>query len=800
MHHTDTRPHANLHTLFRSFLFVLVGGSLLYGMWLQQQPTVEVSTSTKLGDATYVMTAYEKWKAAQSTQEAPYQLAMALGWSKSLSTEHLTAGGTALLDLSSSKLKVVVSGLELDVDVWLVDNRTGNGTSVLPENEDRLILLGRLSATSDVYSSTATYHLQESASFDLIVLSRADHYPTTSRLLTGSLTLFQRFYISEYQRQQAPATNQAGFVNTNAFHANTSHNVTALVELGERLFFEETFEGNGRTCGTCHRQENNFTIDPAFIATLPDDDPLFIAEFNDSLNFRTNGGRWFENPQLMRSLGLIVANVDGFDDLANKFTMRSVPHTLGMVVSLTAGVNDGTTTPPNQRTGWSGDGAPGSGTLREFATGAVTQHFPQTLSRRPGSDFRLPTEEELDALEAFQLSLGRQEEVDIASLTFSNPTVNAGRDVFMNDGKCNSCHFNAGANFFLAPDQNFNFDTGVEDQRRPRRRGAAAIPRDGGFGQEGNLRTGFGNGTFNTPSLIESADTAPFFHDHSAATLEDAIAFYNTNAFNNSPGGVISQGISINRRQVQQVAAFLRAINALENIREATNLLARARELPNNADTRSILVRAQFECKDARQVWALIDEQDAAPRGRGDRGRGGRNRGEQNPPSLDRQFERVEVVAGQVVAAVAQNNLQERNRLIDDALGQLAAIHQGITTAPQTPPPPRSLETLTLSTQTQQESEPRTTPEGFALAQNYPNPFNPTTTISFSLPEQDHVTLRVFNSQGQLVQILAQQVYEPGTHELTWDANAQSPLPSGIYFYELVTNSWRSTKTMILLK
>ena len=42
-----------------------------------------------------------------------------------------------------------------------------------------------------------------------------------------------------------------------------------LVEQGRELFFNETFEGNGRTCGTCHRAENNFTIDPAFIATLP---------------------------------------------------------------------------------------------------------------------------------------------------------------------------------------------------------------------------------------------------------------------------------------------------------------------------------------------------------------------------------------------------------------------------------------------------------------------------------------------------------------------------------------------------
>ena len=56
-----------------------------------------------------------------------------------------------------------------------------------------------------------------------------------------------------------------------------------LISRGKEIFFNETFDGNGRTCGTCHRKENNFTIDPAFIATLPADDPLFVAEFNPEL-------------------------------------------------------------------------------------------------------------------------------------------------------------------------------------------------------------------------------------------------------------------------------------------------------------------------------------------------------------------------------------------------------------------------------------------------------------------------------------------------------------------------------------
>ncbi|MGH9844700.1 MAG: hypothetical protein ACREEM_38775, partial [Blastocatellia bacterium] len=56
-----------------------------------------------------------------------------------------------------------------------------------------------------------------------------------------------------------------------------------LIARGRDLFFKETFNGNGRTCGTCHPAENNLTIDPAFIATLPPDNPLFVAEFNPAL-------------------------------------------------------------------------------------------------------------------------------------------------------------------------------------------------------------------------------------------------------------------------------------------------------------------------------------------------------------------------------------------------------------------------------------------------------------------------------------------------------------------------------------
>src|SRR5690606_7975380 len=90
--------------------------------------------------------------------------------------------------------------------------------------------------------------------------------------------------------------------------------------IGADILFRETFEGNGRTCASCHRVENNFTIDPTFIAGLPNNDPLFVAEFIPAL---AN----LERPAQMRGSSLILENVDGVQPDPNvRFTLRSVPH------------------------------------------------------------------------------------------------------------------------------------------------------------------------------------------------------------------------------------------------------------------------------------------------------------------------------------------------------------------------------------------------------------------------------------------------------------------------------------------
>ena len=365
----------------------------------------------------------------------------------------------------------------------------------------------------------------------------------------------------------------------------------SLVDKGEQIFLNETFAGNGRTCASCHRPTDNFGISPTFLATLPDDDPVFVAETNPDLD--TN----FENPRLMRELALILENQDGFGDLETDFNMRGVPHTLAMRSSIESGLGP--------RTGWAGDGAPGDGSLRAFATGAVIQHFTKTINRIADVDFRLPTDEELDALEAFQLSLGRQSDLQLP-LPVKGVVAARGQEIFLDNtlGKCNACHFNAGANgdpaIFGPGAGNLNFNTGVEalpDQ--PADLTGELVPPDDGFGVPGD-------GEFNTPPLVEAADTGPFFHNNSVGTIEASVAFYNGDSFTNSPAGQLlinatGSAINLDATQVAAVAAFLRVINALENIRTSVELLQRASGT-QISDDEALLERAFHETEDAYQV------------------------------------------------------------------------------------------------------------------------------------------------------------------------------------------------------
>ncbi len=88
-------------------------------------------------------------------------------------------------------------------------------------------------------------------------------------------------------------------------------------------------------------------------------------------------------------------------------------------------------------------------------------------------------------------------------------------------------------------------------------------------------------------------------------------------------------------------------------------------------------------------------------------------------------------------------------------------------------------------------------PATCVLEQNYPNPFNPTTTIRFSLPDEMHARLKLFDLDGREVMLAQDGLLEAGSHSILLDC---SQLPSGTYWYRLETGEGVLCKSMILMK
>lgn len=103
--------------------------------------------------------------------------------------------------------------------------------------------------------------------------------------------------------------------------------------------------------------------------------------------------------------------------------------------------------------------------------------------------------------------------------------------------------------------------------------------------------------------------------------------------------------------------------------------------------------------------------------------------------------------------------------------------------------------TIVVSTTSSAPMQSR--PVGFELAQNFPNPFNPSTTIQFTLPQDDAVRLKVFDASGREVQTLVSGRTSRGSHTVSFNA---ANLASGVYLYRLETSTFSETKKMLLVK
>src|SRR5580765_6528287 len=411
------------------------------------------------------------------------------------------------------------------------------------------------------------------------------------------------------------------------------------VAQGENLFNGETFQGNGRTCASCHIASLNFALPPSNIQSRFSNvsttfDPLFIGETNPSsfdsgFDFNLNtlvltqtvssaapcsgtlqgiitsgsgataakakvltqvspttylvmGGMnpalsgtvsdsnscsgtvmsitsrslgaiagssvlGLEDPKRMRTSadttnfpqgrGLILENIDGFPPTAPVF--RKSPHLLNLNQRF----------PPFGLSGSVGD-------LQSFATGAVTQHFPRTLARNSNGtdpDFRLPTPDELAAMEAFMRSLDFPTGSDPNKFDLTRFVVTAaqqrGLNAFVGQAKCSFCH----SGTVLTDSALFN--TGVVNQVI----NSAALD---------NLpcepSTACGTRAFSVRQLFNIANLGPFFHDGSAATLKDVLAFYNSSFFNTSPGASFSgpiNTVALGPTATDDIIAFLEGIS-----------------------------------------------------------------------------------------------------------------------------------------------------------------------------------------------------------------------------------------------
>lgn len=260
----------------------------------------------------------------------------------------------------------------------------------------------------------------------------------------------------------------------------------ALVEEGRRLFFEETFGGNGRTCGSCHPSPT-LVLTPADIAVLPPDDPFFAGVMD------------FDPVQAQQ--GMLRYPLGGSSLFEPDVTVfRAIP-TIRNVRNTGPFTADGRAT-----------------TLQEQALEAATLHLLDGAADRPGE--RLPTAEELDAIVAFEEAM-REPETGGLGLRLKTAEAREGHELFFGAARCTACH--------LPP---MFTDNQFHNILAP---SGGSVPDPGRCRIEPGSPDCWSGSAFNTPQLRGIRNTAPFFHDNSMPTLRAVVEFYNSSAFSESP-------------------------------------------------------------------------------------------------------------------------------------------------------------------------------------------------------------------------------------------------------------------------
>jgi mono/diheme cytochrome c family protein len=492
------------------------------------------------------------WESEYRDQHLYTRTPISLIYSRALSTRFTQARGKAEINFETGRVTVAVKGLDplpagAGYEVWLVDQVPGaHNTAAVDQGPDgdRILRLGALPATGSLVASVNVETLAASA-VDMAAVMRVAPDRTPEYVIGGMQSIrFQVGREAALSRQEATGHVLAaglGSMNIRVAARAQGKKTVSLVTQGQTLFFNETFAGNGRTCGTCHRPDT-LTIDKGVMASLPSSDPLFVSE-----NLINHPGLPPFDPTdptlpaledagptgMMRTRGLILENIDGFDrdptnpsHLLHPPFFRASPALFNMDLTAPFGLSDC------------------CADLQIFSTDAVIQHLTLDLDRRAGQDFRLPTAAELKALEAFMLSnaspasrnfkisgtsslLSTKQDQKATDIT--RPEVR-GRNLFLVVG-CTSCHLGT---VFSGGSANLN--TGVEALER-------TLPN-----HTPTIDTGkSASGQFQIPQLF-GLRKAQFFHSGTRGNktdangaplplenLKDAVSFYVTDAFTQSP-------------------------------------------------------------------------------------------------------------------------------------------------------------------------------------------------------------------------------------------------------------------------
>lgn len=88
----------------------------------------------------------------------------------------------------------------------------------------------------------------------------------------------------------------------------------------------------------------------------------------------------------------------------------------------------------------------------------------------------------------------------------------------------------------------------------------------------------------------------------------------------------------------------------------------------------------------------------------------------------------------------------------------------------------------------------------FELEQNFPNPFNSSTTIKYSIDKKSYVKIEIYNTIGQKIETLVDEVQMPNDYAVRWDVSDKDSLPSGLYFYQIKVDNRIKSRRMIYIK